>query len=164
MDKSIQEALKWIYASLGGDISDLAAVDDITAILNAIAALDTVKKISGGSDLPAVTSDDNGDVLTVVDGAWNKAAPSGSSDVFLFTIDENTGAANKTWNEFKAALGQGKIVLYSWEDENSAGQTGIIAAMRVTGAYGLFVEGQDISSDQPVAVASSSDDYPVFSE
>ena len=27
----------------------------------------------GGSSLPPVTSDDNGDVLTVVDGAWDKA-------------------------------------------------------------------------------------------
>ena len=31
----------------------------------------------GGSGLPAVTSDDNGDVLTVVNGEWDKAAASG---------------------------------------------------------------------------------------
>lgn len=29
----------------------------------------------GGSGLPAVTSDDNGDVLTVVSGQWDKAWP-----------------------------------------------------------------------------------------
>ena len=48
----------------------------------------TVHKISGdyvegggggGSDLPEVTADDNGDVLTVVSGAWAKAAPSGGT-------------------------------------------------------------------------------------
>ena len=33
----------------------------------------------GGSDLPSVTAADNGDVLTVVDGAWAKATPSGIS-------------------------------------------------------------------------------------
>ena len=30
-----------------------------------------------GGGLPPVTSEDNGDVLTVVEGAWGKAAPSG---------------------------------------------------------------------------------------
>ena len=34
-------------------------------------------KNGGGSNLPEVTSDDNGDVLTVVDGAWAKAEPGG---------------------------------------------------------------------------------------
>ena len=29
----------------------------------------------GGSDLPSVTAEDNGDVLTVVNGAWDKATP-----------------------------------------------------------------------------------------
>ena len=33
----------------------------------------------GGSGLPEVTAEDDGDVLTVVEGAWAKAAPSGGS-------------------------------------------------------------------------------------
>lgn len=132
MDKNIQEALKWIYASLGGDITDLAAVDDITAILNAIAKLDTVQKIKsatelpavsstdngdvltvvegewapaapgGGSDLPAVTPDDNGDVLTVVEGAWDKATPSSGGALFL-TMNAGTGALDHTWQEIADA-------------------------------------------------------------
>lgn len=37
---------------------------------------DVARIMSGGdSDLPAVTTDDNGDVLTVVSGAWSKADP-----------------------------------------------------------------------------------------
>ena len=36
-----------------------------------------------GADLPPVTEDDNGDVLTVVDGVWDKAAPSGGEVVIL---------------------------------------------------------------------------------
>ena len=77
MDKNIQEALKWIYASLGGDISALANVNDVTAILNAIADLDTVQKIKSATELPDVSDADDGDVLTVVDGEWAKAEPSG---------------------------------------------------------------------------------------
>lgn len=41
--------------------------------------------------LPAVTAADNGDVLTVVDGAWNKAAPSG-----VLTKTPTTAIANET--------------------------------------------------------------------
>ena len=33
-----------------------------------------------GARLPEVTEDDNGNVLTVVEGVWNKAEPSGGSD------------------------------------------------------------------------------------
>lgn len=107
MDKNIQEALKWIYASLGGDISDLAAVDDITVILNAIAALDTVKKISGATELPTVTATDNGEVLTVVEGVWAKAElPTPPTELpaapeedgsYILTATIAEGAATYAW-------------------------------------------------------------------
>lgn len=107
MDKNIQEALKWIYASLGGDISELAAVDDITVILNAIAELDTIQKIGGATELPAVTAEDNGDVLTVVEGAWAKAAlpvppaelPAAPEEdgSYTLTVTIADGAATYAW-------------------------------------------------------------------
>ena len=106
MDKSIQEAPKWIYASLGGDITDLAAVDDITAILNAIAALDTVQKISGAKELPEVDGSDNGDVLTVVEGKWAKAAP--AAELPGVTSDDNGDVLTVVEGaRAKAALPQG---------------------------------------------------------
>lgn len=37
----------------------------------------------GGGGLPEVSADDNGDVLTVVNGAWGKAAPSGGGGVLI---------------------------------------------------------------------------------
>ena len=45
---------------------------------------DIAEASQGGGGLPAVTSDDNGDVLTVVSGAWAKAQPSGGGAVIMF--------------------------------------------------------------------------------
>lgn len=42
----------------------------------------------GGSPLPAVTADDNGDVLTVVEGAWAKSSPAPSVIDYKLTEQE----------------------------------------------------------------------------
>lgn len=64
------EALKKLYVSLGGSAETVANVSTNEGMIDAISAL------SVGIELPSVTSADNGDVLTVVDGAWNKTTPS----------------------------------------------------------------------------------------
>lgn len=68
----------------------------------------------GGSSLPEVTADDNGDVLTVVEGAWEKAAPSGGGGVLIvdLTQDENTlvYTAQKTAGEIYAACVNGLVI------------------------------------------------------
>ena len=103
MDKNIQEALKWIYASLGGDISALANVNDVTAILNAIADLDTVQKIKSATELPDVSDVDDGDVLTVVDGEWAKAEPSGGGSSLPSVSSTDNGdvltVVNGAWDK-----------------------------------------------------------------
>lgn len=62
------EALKDYYVKIGGSAADVENITTISDMIEAITAL------SGGSSLPEVTAEDNGDVLTVVDGAWAKAA------------------------------------------------------------------------------------------
>ena len=68
----------------------------------------------GGSGLPSVTSDDNGDVLTVVDGAWDKAAPSGGGGAALIVNLVNAGGnytSDKTYAEISAAMSAGTPVI-----------------------------------------------------
>lgn len=69
----------------------------------------------GGSSLPAVTSDDNGDVLTVVNGAWDKAAPGGGGGYTIQaeisyddTTHEYTVSTEATFADIKSAVESGK--------------------------------------------------------
>lgn len=93
------EALKAVYAALGGTAADVAGlvttpeiIEKLAALLAAgeIAVLPTVSASDNGkvltvssgewaavmptAELPAVTGDDDDKVLTVVDGAWAAAA------------------------------------------------------------------------------------------
>lgn len=61
------EALKTLYTALGGSSETVAGMTTNAEIISAIAA---VVSAGGGSVLPAVTADDNGRVLKVVNGAW----------------------------------------------------------------------------------------------
>lgn len=93
------EALRAVYAALGGTAADVADLVTTPEILNKLAALlaageiavlptvtaadnGKVLTVSSGewtavtptAELPTVTADDNGDVLTVVEGVWAAAA------------------------------------------------------------------------------------------
>lgn len=67
---NITDALKNLYVAFGGDADDVATFSNITDVLNAIA---THISEGGVAELPAVTTADNGKVLTVVAGKWDKA-------------------------------------------------------------------------------------------
>ena len=69
MDNNIT-ALQGLYVALGGDADDVAELNTIPDMINAIA---TVAAGVAGATLPEVTAEDNGKVLTVVDGAWAAA-------------------------------------------------------------------------------------------
>jgi len=63
------EALKEVYTALGG------SAEDFTATTNdeAIHLISTVIAAAISAELPKVTTSDNGKVLTVVAGKWDKA-------------------------------------------------------------------------------------------
>lgn len=65
------EALRAVYVALGGNSADVADIVTTPEMLTMIATI-----ISSGAtaELPAVTTSDNGKVLTVVSGEWKAAA------------------------------------------------------------------------------------------
>lgn len=94
--KTTVEELKELYASMGGTAQDVAGVSTIPDMLAALA------EIAGTAiELPAVSSTDNGDVLTVVSGEWAKAEPSGGSSKKYINLNysEGTGGipSRKEW-------------------------------------------------------------------
>lgn len=70
MDTTV-DALKALYAALGGTAAD---VQNITLIPDMINAIATFVAAGGAAELPSVKSADNGKLLTVVSGKWAKAA------------------------------------------------------------------------------------------
>ena len=71
MDNTIT-ALQNLYAALGGTAADVVNMNTIPEMINAIA---TYVAAGGAAELPAVTADDNGKVLTVVSGKWAAQTP-----------------------------------------------------------------------------------------
>ena len=69
MDNTIT-ALQNLYVALGGDSAEVANITIIPDMINAIA---TLISSGGTAELPAVTTTNNGQVLTVVSGKWAAA-------------------------------------------------------------------------------------------
>lgn len=90
-NKTIKQALEGLFVSLGGNTSALADNVDTSDVID---DLETALK---AGILPAVTADDNGKILAVVDGAWTKVTMTAVADTttgavtFTLTPDVESG-------------------------------------------------------------------------
>ena len=69
-----------------------------------------------GKMLPSVTTEDDGDVLTVVNGEWQKAEASGGGGSELFIIEalfsiDGISSQSATYNEMLDNMHAGKILI-----------------------------------------------------
>ena len=120
---------------------------------------------SGGAGLPAVTSEDNGDVLTVVNGVWDKAAPSGGG-VFQVSVpyDDAVWTMNKTWAEIKAAFIAGMSVIVQigdsaeFEDQYYA----VMGVRKTVSDVSSFIVVINDGSSTYEFIATSADGYPEY--
>lgn len=111
--KTTVQALKELYATLGGDLADVALIERIPEMIEALNSIavavpaptaeDEGKVMTVGEDgelgfadaLPPVTSADAGKVLAVDEqGAWNPAEASGGGSYVLKRLGQESFAAS----------------------------------------------------------------------
>ena len=84
MNNTTVDALKDVYTELGGSAATVASMQTDAEVIEALSAL-----VGSTIELPAVTSDDNGKVLKVIEGAWNK----GTDESLPSVISTDAGKA-----------------------------------------------------------------------
>lgn len=77
MGKTINQALKDLFLSLGGESSALA---DNTSVSDYIADLESAIKATAAAELPEVAAANDGQVLAVKDGKWTLCEVSAVAD------------------------------------------------------------------------------------
>ena len=114
MSVGIQDALAKLYLKLGGDPEKIKENKNVTDYVDDLA--DVFKLLI---ELPIVNKTDNGKILKVVNGKWNKAEESSSSYFLVkFSFNESTENwdADKTFSEIKNAYEKGNIILFAIAD------------------------------------------------
>lgn len=124
MNTTVQ-ALQALYVKLGGSLTDTydniadgATVADYATIPDMV---DAIAQISKAENLiNSVSNDDNGKVLTVVDGAAEFAEPGTDTFIVTYTADDADISCDKTAAEIYAAYESGKTITAQLENMEMA--------------------------------------------
>lgn len=155
---TIPEALKNVYKALGGSAGAVENVDKTTEMIDKVADQIAAGGGGGGASLPAVTDADNGDVLTVVEGAWGKAAPSGGGllvEVTYHDVENPYYTMNKNYDEITGAIAHGTmpvIVATNGGDITPCG--GVVMYGYSGGVYSVYTDLAGLS-ESPFTANSS---------
>lgn len=88
------DALKNLYVELGGNLENVENINVIPKMIDALS------EIAGSTiELPGVTAEDNGDVLTVVEGEWAKAKSTIEFALYKGAIQSNTFTLSDSKNK-----------------------------------------------------------------
>lgn len=170
-------ALKSLYVALGGKLTDYYAgiaggipVSEMVLTADLIACL---SKLSIGIELPAVTAEDDGDVLTVVSGKWAKAAGGGggktlySHNIKLAFSGDNLGSSHlfvTIVNDSETAFTHSTLMSYVHEVGNALGVSGYTADGGLlskiytnSGGTKLYAAKNDITEDEISSDATVTD-------
>ena len=120
MNTTVQ-ALQALYVKLGGSLTDTyddiangATVADYATIPDMVDAIVEVTESGGGSSLPSVSATDNGNVLTVVDGAWSKApVPAELPETTSSDNGDVLKVVNGEWEKAAESATSGMIVTFT---------------------------------------------------
>lgn len=92
--------LKALYVKLGGNAADVANIQTDAEMI------EKIKEVAIPAELPSVTSEDNGDVLGVVEGEWAKMdAPSALPSVTAEDNGDILGVVEGAWAKMDAPSG-----------------------------------------------------------
>lgn len=120
MNTTVQ-ALQALYVKLGGSLTDTyddiangATVADYATIPDMVDAIAEATESGGGSSLPSVSATDNGNVLTVVDGAWSKApVPAELPETTSSDNGDVLKVVNGEWEKAAESATSGMIVTFT---------------------------------------------------
>ena len=142
------------------------------AVKDVVGALDELRgTIEKSSGLPAVTGEDNGNVLTVVEGKWAKAVPSGGGGAFMInaTVQEISTdrylVLDKTFAEIATAAQTSQCIISISPEEGFCFFCSVVGIENNEGnhiidAVMFALNGQDVQTVGYMFSCETANDYP----